>query len=115
MSKAMLVQHGEVEATLQPVSGGTMGMIERAVSDPNFNAENFRTLVEFRDREIARNAQDAFNAAMAAAQGEMRPIEADANNPRCACDDCEQQDDFQRQEQERLLTINQLDNQGATQ
>lgn len=58
-----------------------MGMIERAVSDPAFNAENFRTLVEFRDREIARNAEDAFNAAMHAAQAEMRPIEADANNP----------------------------------
>lgn len=69
------------EMTMQPVSSGTMGMIERAVSDPSFNAENFKTLVEFRDREIARNAETAFNAAMHAAQAEMRPIEADANNP----------------------------------
>jgi hypothetical protein len=81
MAQTSLVQHGEKEITTQPTSAGTMGMIERAVSDPNFNAENFKTLVEFRDRELARNAQDAFNAAMAAAQGEMRPIEADANNP----------------------------------
>jgi hypothetical protein len=80
-TQTSLVQHGEKEVTLHAQSAGTMGMIERAVSDPNFNAENFRTLVEFRDRELARNAQDAFNAAMAAAQGEMRPIEADANNP----------------------------------
>ena len=70
-----------VEMNMQPVSTGTMGMIERAVTDPNFNAENFKTLVEFRDREIARAAESAFNAAMHAAQAEMRPIEADANNP----------------------------------
>lgn len=80
MSNA-LVAHGEKNVSLHAPSSGTMGMIERAVSDPHFNAENFKTLVEFRDREIARAAEAAFNEAMAAAQGEMRPIEADGNNP----------------------------------
>lgn len=81
MNQTSLVQHGEKEMTLQPASTDTMGMIQRALSDPNFNAENFKTLVDFRDREIARHAEAAFNEAMHAAQAEMRPIEADANNP----------------------------------
>lgn len=74
-----LMKGEKVVALVEP-QVGPMGMIERAIGDPNFNAENFKTLVEFRDREIARHAQDAFNMAMAAAQAEMRPIGADSDN-----------------------------------
>lgn len=76
-----IVSVGEKQVMLHEQQQGTMGLIERAISDPSFNAENFKTLVEFRDRELARSAEQAFNAAMSACQGEMRPISADANNP----------------------------------
>ena len=55
-------------------------LIELA-SSPNFNPDTFRLLVDTIDRNRERLASEQFNAAMSAAQSDMRPVAADANNP----------------------------------
>jgi len=59
-------------------------MILRAGSDPNFDIEKFERLVELDDRlkerQLEREAETAFNAAMAKVQAEIAPIATDADN-----------------------------------
>jgi hypothetical protein len=57
-----------------------MSVIERMASDPNVDVDKFERFMQMRERELARSAQEQFNAAMAAAQAEMRAIAADAYN-----------------------------------
>lgn len=56
-------------------------MIERAARDPNCDVDKMERLLAMQEKIIARNAEQAFAAAMSAAQAEMRPVAADANNP----------------------------------
>lgn len=58
-----------------------VNMIERAARDPNVDVDKLERLLAIQDRMVARTAEQAFNAAMTAAQTEMRPVAADANNP----------------------------------
>jgi hypothetical protein len=62
-------------------SGGLLAVIERAARDPNVDIEKLERLFSLKERMDAREAETAFNAAMSAAQAEMRPIAADAMNP----------------------------------
>lgn len=56
-------------------------MIERAARDPSIDIDKLERLLAMKERQEARTAEQAFNAAMSAAQAEMRPVAADASNP----------------------------------
>lgn len=58
-----------------------LSMIERVSTDPAFDVAKFEALLNAREREMRRVAENAFNDAMNRAQGKMRPIAADAENP----------------------------------
>lgn len=62
-------------------SNQALAMIERFATNPDFDVEKMKALMDMRDREMARVAEQAFNAAMAATQREMRPVARDADNP----------------------------------
>ena len=55
-------------------------MLERAARDPSVDIDKMQRLMEMRDKSEAQRNERAFNEAMAAAQAEMRPVAADANN-----------------------------------
>lgn len=61
-------------------SDPALAMIERFASDPAFDVTKLQALMEMRYRELARVAEQAFNAAMSAAQTDMKPVAADADN-----------------------------------
>jgi hypothetical protein len=58
-----------------------VSMIERAARDPAVDIDQMERLLQMQERMVARNAEQAFFAAMTAAQAEMRPVAADSNNP----------------------------------
>lgn len=66
-----------------PVSGGdaVLQMIERAVRDPSVDVHKMRELFALRKEMMAIEAERNFDAAMADAQAEMRPVAVDASNP----------------------------------
>src|SRR5260370_26058394 len=55
-------------------------MIERAARDPSIDVDKLDRLLQMRERENARLAKLAFNAALAEAQTEMQPVRADCQN-----------------------------------
>jgi ERF superfamily len=79
----------EVVTTLpSPASGGGevatlafLQMIERAARDPSIDVDKLDRLLLMRERENARVAEQAFNAALAEAQTEMHPVATDSDNP----------------------------------
>lgn len=58
-----------------------MSMFERMASDPQVDVNKLEKLMELHERALARTAQEQFNAAMAAAQADMRAIATDSYNP----------------------------------
>ena len=58
-----------------------VAFIERAVHDTAIDVEKLDRLMQMHERATARVARERFNAAMTAAQKQMRPIAADADNP----------------------------------
>jgi hypothetical protein len=67
-----------------PASGGGdafLQMIERAARDPSIDVDKLDRLLLMRERENARVAEQAFNAALAEAQTEMHPVATDSDNP----------------------------------
>lgn len=58
-----------------------LAMIERAACDPTIDVDKLDRLLQMRERENARVAEQAFNAALADAQTEMQPVAADSDNP----------------------------------
>lgn len=67
------------ETQREPVS--ILNIIARAASDPNTDVDKLERLMAMSERVRAKDAEQAFNAAMTAAQGEMGRISADATNP----------------------------------
>lgn len=55
-------------------------IIERAARDPAVDMDKMERLMAWREREMARSAENAFNAAMQAAQAEMPQVVRDASN-----------------------------------
>jgi hypothetical protein len=51
------------------------------MADPSVDIERIERGAALYERALARDAETAFNTAMAHAQEEMRPISANANNP----------------------------------
>lgn len=72
---------GVKELQLVPPAESQLQMIERMASNPATNPDTLERLVALYERATARHEEIAFNAAMSAAQKEMRPIAADASNP----------------------------------
>lgn len=62
-------------------TAAVLDMIVRAATDPAVDVEKMERLMAMHERIAAQQAEGAFNDAMAAAQAEMRPVAADANNP----------------------------------
>jgi hypothetical protein len=58
-----------------------VAVISRAARDPEVDVEKLERLMALYERVEAKNAERAFNDSMNAAQAEMRPISADAENP----------------------------------
>lgn len=65
----------------QADAGALMGAIIRLASDPTMDMTRVADLMAMHERMSGQMAEQAFDAAMSDAQGEMRPIAADANNP----------------------------------
>jgi ERF superfamily len=78
----------EVTTLPSPACGGGevaaiafLAMIERAARDPSIDVDKLDRLLQMRERENARVAEQAFNAALAEAQTEMHPVATDSDNP----------------------------------
>jgi ERF superfamily len=78
----------EANTLPSPVSGGGeipsvafLQMIERAARDPAVDIDKLDRLLLMRERENARVAEQAFNAALAEAQTAMHPVATDSDNP----------------------------------
>lgn len=63
-----------------PEQTALLAVIARAASDPAVDLEKMERLLSLQERVMAKNAETDFNAAMRAAQAEMRPVAADADN-----------------------------------
>lgn len=64
-----------------PQDVSPLGIVARAASDPNVDADKMERLYALMERQQAQQAEVAFNDAMSAAQGKMGRISADATNP----------------------------------
>lgn len=62
-------------------SGAVLSMIERIALDPNADIAKLEKMLDMQERVLDRNAREAFNSAMAAAQSQMSRVSADAENP----------------------------------
>lgn len=67
--------------TVQTEASALINMIERATRDPSVDIEKMERLLAMHERLLDRDAETAFNEAMRAAQAEMEPVRANANNP----------------------------------
>lgn len=75
------VANVQEQAIAAPAATSMLDVIAQAVSDPNLDVEKLERLAGLYERLTDRQAEVAYNEAMNAAQEEMRPIAADANNP----------------------------------
>jgi hypothetical protein len=64
----------------QSESSAVINLIERAARDPSVDLDKLAKLIELRDRMEAKDAERAFDDAMAQVQSQMRPIAADCDN-----------------------------------
>jgi ERF superfamily protein len=65
----------------QTEAAAMMTMIERAARDPSVDIDKMKQLMDMAQALKMRDAEQAFNEAMATVQGLMRPVAADASNP----------------------------------
>lgn len=63
------------------VGSGIVSMFERMACDPNASVEKIERLMALWERSESKRAESLFNAAMSAAQAEMKAVAADAHNP----------------------------------
>lgn len=64
-----------------PIQHAVVSMIERAARDPSVDLDKLERLIAMQREAVKEAAAQEFAEAMAAAQGEMRAIAADSNNP----------------------------------
>ena len=62
-------------------SASLIEVISRAAADPNVDVAKMQSLLDMHERLSLRESEQAFNSAMADAQGEMRTIGYDSSNP----------------------------------
>lgn len=72
----------DVAATPDPKEEtGIVAMIERVAANPDVPVDKLERLLAMQERILDRGARAEFYIAMAAAQKDMRPVAADADNP----------------------------------
>jgi hypothetical protein len=69
-----------VPAVVQDLGGGILNVIARAAADPSVDVDKLERLLAMQERVLAREAEQAFNAALLAAQDEIRPIYRNKKN-----------------------------------
>lgn len=74
---AKIEQVGQV----QEYAGDLLEVISRAARDPNVDIDKMERLMQMHERITQRDAEVAFNQAMAAAQAEMGRVSTNAHNP----------------------------------
>lgn len=70
--------------TAQAPEATGISLFERLARDPSVDVDKLERLMQMHERATARVSEEQFNAAMTAAQIEMRPIAADAYNKQTA-------------------------------
>jgi hypothetical protein len=65
----------------RPPEDSSLALFERLASNPRASAAKIERLMSLWERAELRKAESAFNAGMATAQKEMRPVAEDAFNP----------------------------------
>jgi hypothetical protein len=83
-TKEPLLLDRELELRQQPsapVAESSALMFERLLKDTSVDVDKLERFMQLQERQRAISAKDAFNAALSAAQAEMRPVAADASNP----------------------------------
>lgn len=70
----------QVPAVVQDLGGGILNVIARAAADPAVDVDKLERLLAMQERVLAREAEQAFNAALLAAQDEIRPIVRNKTN-----------------------------------
>lgn len=78
---ASVIEHSPQSPAVINEGQALLAMIERAASNPTMDMDKLERLIAMRERIDAREAERAFDAAMSAAQAELSPVAADANNP----------------------------------
>ncbi len=81
MSKVAKIEQPAPPAKPATEADAIFAVIERAARDPAVDIDKMRELLAMRKQAATDANEQAFNNAMAAAQAEMRPVAADANNP----------------------------------
>ncbi|MDB5606676.1 MAG: phage related protein [Bradyrhizobium sp.] len=85
LEKVSVIPNGDAPAMMPipqiPATQSLISVLSRAMSDPSIDVEKVERYAALYERAIAREAETAFNEAMRAAQEEMRPIAANADNP----------------------------------
>lgn len=81
MNAVVKAKKPELLVPADPAATSLLQVIERAARDPSVDIEKMERLLVMQEKIVARDAEAQFNIAMTAAQAEMRPISADANNP----------------------------------
>ena len=72
---------GPLAPPTEPETTDILVIVERLSRDPNSSVDKIERLMALWERGQAKRAEQAFNAAMSAAQKAMRTIGADATNP----------------------------------
>lgn len=76
-----VTKHEEPHEAVADYASGLLEVVARAARDPSVDIDKLERLIAMQERVQARDAELAFNKALNAAQGEMRPIAANASNP----------------------------------
>ncbi len=74
-------QPGQQVVVAEAPATDLFSVIAKAAADPGTDVDKLERLMGLYERVQERNAEQAYNDAMNAAQEEMRPVAADANNP----------------------------------
>lgn len=84
MSNVALAENSEARQVASPAatneSTAMLTMIQRAATDPAFDADKMQKMMEMYERHTDRTAAAAFNAAMVRAQAEIGPVFRDKFN-----------------------------------
>jgi len=83
MNAQAVAERHESQVVEHPATdtGSLLQIISRAASDQSVDIDKMERLMAMHERLVARDAEREFNEALTAAQTEMRPIAADADNP----------------------------------
>jgi hypothetical protein len=80
MKQIVKKEEAGAEVVAMSESASVMEIISRAASDPNVDIDKMERLLAMRERMLDREAEQAFNESMRAAQQEMPQVVRDAKN-----------------------------------